>query len=114
MVLVKKKKNALLIDIVVPDDIRVEEEEEKLVKYQYLACEVKRLWQFKTSVKVTPVVTGDWVQFPRSWKSVGMLQKAALFGTARVLCAWACGRSSYNVLKHTSYNIRTVMRKRNK
>ena len=46
--ILEKKKNALLIDIAIPGDVRVEEkEEEKEMKYQYLAHEVKRLWQLR-------------------------------------------------------------------
>ena len=44
MVLDKKEKNAPVIDIAVPGDVGVEEkEEEKVIKYEYLARKVKRL-----------------------------------------------------------------------
>ena len=70
VVLEKKEKKALLIDIAVAGDVRVEEkEEEKVAKYQCLAREVKRLRQLK-SVNVIPVV---------------VLQKVDLLGTARIL-----------------------------
>ena len=49
MVLEEKEKNALLIDI-------DEKEEEKVMKYRYLAREVKRLWQLIRTVIVIPVV----------------------------------------------------------
>ena len=54
IVLEKKEKNALhlyTLTIVVSGDVRVEEkeEEEKATKYQYLAREVKRLWQLRSS-----------------------------------------------------------------
>ena len=45
---------ALLIDIAIPGDVRVEEkEEEKVMKYQYLACEVVAV---ETTMKVISVV----------------------------------------------------------
>ena len=44
VVLEKKEKKALLIGIAVPCDVRVEEEEEKVTKYQWLTHKVKRLW----------------------------------------------------------------------
>ena len=45
MALEKKENNALLIDIAIPGDVRVEKkEEEKVTKHQCLAREVKRLW----------------------------------------------------------------------
>ena len=48
----EKEKNALLIDIAVPGDDRVEErEEEKVMKYQCLAREAKRLWPLKPTGK---------------------------------------------------------------
>ena len=49
-----KENTALLIDIAILGDVREEAKDvEKVMKYQYLACEVKRLWQLK-SVKVIP------------------------------------------------------------
>ena len=45
MVLEKKEKNSLLIDVTTPGDVRVEEKKEETVtKHQYLSREVKRLW----------------------------------------------------------------------
>jgi len=53
----KDNKRALLIDIVVPADARVEEkEQEKMDRYQDLARELKRLWKVET--KVIPIVVG--------------------------------------------------------
>ena len=49
IVVLEKEKNVLLIDITVPGNVRIEEkEEEKLIKYQHLVCEVKRFWQLST------------------------------------------------------------------
>ena len=89
VVLEKKEKNALLINIGVPGDVKVEEkEEEKVTKYQCLAREVKRLWQLK-SVNVIPVVVGAlgtirklevYVEKGGIEVSGGLLQKVALLG----------------------------------
>ena len=38
----KKEKKALLIDIAVPGDVRAEEEEEKVMKYQHLAVTISK------------------------------------------------------------------------
>ena len=95
VVLEKKEKKALLIDIAVPGDVRVEEkEEEKVTKYQCLAREVKRLWQLK-NVNVILIVVGTLCTIPKKLEvyvekgeievSVGLLQKVALLGTARIL-----------------------------
>ena len=65
VVLEKKEKKALLIDIAVPGDVRVEEkEEEKVTKYQCLAREVKRLWQLK-NVNVILIVVGTLCTIPK-------------------------------------------------
>ena len=86
MILEKKEENALLIDIGVRGDVRVEEKEgEKVMKYQYLACEVKRLWQLRSTVRVIPVVLWALGTIPKKLEvyvekggievSVGQLQK---------------------------------------
>ena len=57
IVVINKDKKALLIDIAVPADARVEEkEQEKINRYQALARELKRLWKVET--KVIPIVVG--------------------------------------------------------
>ena len=76
VVLETKEKNALLIHIAIPGDVRVEEkEEEKVMRYQYPAREEKRLWQLRTPVKVIPVVVGASGTSPRSWKSIWRREK---------------------------------------
>jgi len=53
----KDNNRALLIDIAVPADARVEEkEQEKMDRYQDLSRKLKRLWKVET--KVIPVVVG--------------------------------------------------------
>ena len=65
VILEKTEKKALLIVIAVPGDVRLDEkEEENVTKYEYLACEVKRLWQLK-SVELIPVVVGALSTIPK-------------------------------------------------
>ena len=91
VVLDKHEKMCHLIDIAVPGDSRVDaKENEKVQKYQDLARELCKLWQVK--LKVVPVVVGT---IPKALEKhlmeigtsvrVELLQKAALFGTARIL-----------------------------
>ena len=54
----KKDRKCLIVDVACPFDTRVEEKErEKITKYQDLKWEIKRIWQCK-EVKVIPVVIG--------------------------------------------------------
>ena len=58
IVIDKKERKGLIIDIAVPADVRVEEKErEKVEKYQDLKREIGRLWNLK-KVEITPVVIG--------------------------------------------------------
>ena len=53
-----KERTALLIDIAIPiDDCIVDERIEKVEKYQYLAIELKALWQLK-EIAIVPNVVG--------------------------------------------------------
>ena len=91
----KEKKEALIVDIAVPADIRVaEKEKEKIEKYQDLKREIKRLWKLRT-VQVVPVVISAlgcvskeferWLENLNIEPEVGVMQKAALLGTAGIL-----------------------------
>ncbi len=82
------------INIAVPGDIRVATKEtETIQKYQYLARELRKIWQVK--VKVVPVVVGAFDTIPKALGKhleeigthvrVDLLQKVALLGTARIL-----------------------------
>ena len=54
----KKEKSCVIIDVAVPGDCRIRQKEiEKVEKYQNLKRELKRLWSLK-KVKVVPVVVG--------------------------------------------------------
>ena len=65
------------------------------MKHQYLAHEVKRLWQLRSTVKRIRVVVRALGTMPKKLEhyldngrievSVGLLQKVALLGTARIL-----------------------------
>ena len=96
IILIEKKEwKGIIIDIAVAADVRVgEKEREKLEKYQDLKREIGRLWRLKM-VDVVPVVIGalgritkefdGWIEKLRIRKDVGVMQKTALFGTARIL-----------------------------
>ena len=85
----------MIIDIAVPADVRVEEKErEKVEKYQDLKREIGRWWNLK-KVEVVPVVIGAlgsvtkkfdrWIEKLGTTFNVGVVQKTALLGTARIL-----------------------------
>eukprot|EP00117_Sycon_ciliatum_P002415 scpid102915/ scgid7652/ len=81
-------KKALIIDIAVPGDPRVAEEEvKKRAKYQLLAREIHRLWQVET--QIVPVVVGTLGTVSTigvtSYCSVSELQKNALLGSEAIL-----------------------------
>ena len=57
ILIAKKERKRIIIDIAVPVDVRVGEKERKKVdKYQNLKREIARLWGLKM-VDVVPVVT---------------------------------------------------------
>ena len=91
----KKEQKGIVIDIAVPADVRVEEKEkEKVEKYKDLKRGIRRLWKLR-NVEIVPVVIGALgsvsTEFDR-WMgklgitfNVGVMQKTALLGTARIL-----------------------------
>ena len=95
VVMDKKSKKAWIIDIAIPGDTRVNsKEEEKIERYGELAREVKKLWKLK-GVKVVPIVIGALGTTPKNLEmwlkeiglniKIGLLQKVALLGSARIL-----------------------------
>ena len=91
----KKAKSCVIIDVAVPGDCRIREKEiEKIEKNQNLKRELKRLWSLK-KVEVIPVVVGalgciskgfsEWMDTLGIKLNVGMVQKSVLLGTARIL-----------------------------
>ena len=98
IVLVKKKEaTAVIVDIAVPGDEGIKtREQDKILKYQDLKREIKKLWNLK-SVKVVPIVVGALgavTPIPNLRKhldsvdcnlSISNIQKTALLGSARIL-----------------------------
>ena len=96
LLLVKKKsKEAIIIDIAVPGDVRItDKEQDKILKYQDLKREIKTVWQLR-KVSVVPIVIGALgavtPNFRRYLDSVSCklrvsnLQKTALLGSAHIL-----------------------------
>ena len=95
VVIDKKERVCLIVDIAVPADRRVEEkEQEKVEKYQDLKREIGRMWEIR-KVQVVPVVIGALGSVSKGFdKWIGKLdiqcnfvdmQKTALLGTARIL-----------------------------
>ena len=92
----KRSKEALLVDVAIPGDARVAiKETEKINKYQDLAIEVQRLWELR-KVKVVPIVIGALGAVPVAFRkhlkslnisdvSVEQLQRTAILGTANIL-----------------------------
>ena len=95
IVIDKKEQKGIITDIAVPADVRLEEKEkEKVEKYQNLKKDTRRLWKLR-NVEIVPVVIGAlgsiFASFDR-WMgklgikcNVGVMQKSALLGTARIL-----------------------------
>ena len=90
----KKTKSCVIIDLAVPGDCRIREKEiEKTEKYQNLKRELKRLWSLK-KVEVVLVVVGALGRMSKGFSgckdtlgiklNVAMIQKSILLGTARL------------------------------
>ena len=90
----KKNKKALIIDIAVPHDRNIcEKEKEKIDKYQDLKLEIMKLWNVKTCV--IPVVIGalgahtgklnEYLAQIPGQHQIPQLVKAALLGSAHIL-----------------------------
>ena len=91
----KKAKSCVIIDVAIPGDCRIREKEiEKIEKYQNLKRELKRLWSLK-KVEVVPVIVGALGGISKGFTgrmdtlciklNVGMVQKSVLLGTAKIL-----------------------------
>ena len=95
IVIVKKKdKECMIIDVAVPADSRTwSKEEENIDKYTELAWELRRTWKVQT--RVVPVVIGalgtiitrhkDFLAEMGIHVSFETIQKASLLGTAHIL-----------------------------
>ena len=95
IVIDKKERKGIIIDITVSADVRVgEEERDKVEKYQDLKRQMERLRKLKM-VEVEPVVIGApesvtkgfdrWIEKLGIPFNVEVMQKTALLGTARIL-----------------------------
>ena len=95
VVIDKKEKVCIIVDIAVPADRMVEEkEQEKVEKYKDLKREIGRMWGIR-KVQVVPVVIGALGSVPKGvdkWIekldipcNIVDMQKTALLGTARML-----------------------------
>ena len=91
----KKERKGIIINIAVPADVRVgEKEREKMKKYEDLKREIGRLWKLKM-VEAIPVVIGalgsatkefdGWIEKLGIRNNVGVMQKTALLETTRIL-----------------------------
>ena len=89
----KSKKDCHIIDVAIPEDSGVRENEfEKVEKYQNLARELRRMWEVKTNV--VPIVLGALGTVPLQLKgnlkgiredtSISLIQKSALLRSARI------------------------------
>ena len=87
----KQKQNFTIIDIAIPADKRIgEEENEKIEKYQDLKREIARMWNLRTVQVVESLgsVTKNsdkWLGKLNVKISTSLLQKTTLLGTARIL-----------------------------
>ena len=95
VVVEKEKKECKIIDVAVPNDVRVgNKEQEKVEKYQDLRREIATLWGMKKT-EVIPIVVGALGMISKKldmWiKKIGInikietLQKSTLLGSARIL-----------------------------
>jgi hypothetical protein len=84
----------MLIDVAIPGDRNViQKEAEKILKYQDLTTEIRRMWNVKT--RVTPLIIGATGTISKSFRKyastipgnheVKELQKTAILGTAHIL-----------------------------
>ena len=91
----KNTRTCLIVDVACPFDTRVVEREgDKIDRYQDLKWEIKRIWEC-SNVRVVPLVIGalgtisrshqGWLDVVSPKVSFGILQKACLLGTARIL-----------------------------
>ena len=93
MVVVDKERSCKIIDFAVPGDSRIEEEKDKIEKYQDLGRELQKIWNVK--VNIIPLVVGSLgaitKQFGNRLKQVGItagtsqVQRTVLLGTAKIL-----------------------------
>jgi hypothetical protein len=90
----KKEKTCTLMDVAIPTDRNVvQEESEKKLKYKSLCIEIHRMWDLKCTI--IPVIIGATGIVTRSLRknleavpgknSIDSLRKAAILGTSRII-----------------------------
>ena len=90
----KKEKTCTLIDVAIPADRNVvQNEAEKRLKYKSLCIEVQRMWNLKCTI--IPVINGATGIVMRSLRknlesvpgkqSIASLQKTAILGTSHII-----------------------------
>jgi len=90
----KKEKTCILIDVAIPADRNVvQEEAEKKLKYKSLCIEIQRMWNRKCTI--VPVIIGATGIVTRSLKknletipgkhSIDSLQETAILGTSHII-----------------------------
>ena len=91
----KSGRTCIIVDIAVPGDSRIRhKEKEKEEKYKDLKRDIKGMWHFR-NVVVLPVIVGalgsitkklgEWIRKLDISLAIGLLQKTAILGTARIL-----------------------------
>ena len=91
----KKERKCVIIDVAIPGDSRVNsKEEEKIEKYQNLKQEIIKMWGMR-KVEIIPIVIGalgaiskkftNWIKKLEISIKVEHMQKTSLLGTARIL-----------------------------
>ena len=93
VVIDKKERSCKIIDFVFPGDSRIEEEKDKIEKYQDFGRELQKIWNLK--VKIIPLVVGSSGAIPKQFgdrfkqivlkAGTAQVQKTVLLGTARIL-----------------------------
>ena len=95
IVIVDKNSNeTIILDIAIPVDVNIRnKEQEKIVRYQDLAREIRKIWNVST--KVIPIVIGALGtvtdRLEQYLKDIGvttrieLIQKSTLLGTARII-----------------------------
>ena len=95
IIIVDKNLNeTIIIDVAIPVDVNIRnKEQEKIIKYQDLAREIRKIWNVST--KVIPIVIGALGtvtgRLEQYLKEIGvttrieLIQKSTLLGTARII-----------------------------
>ena len=77
----KKDRSCKMIDFAVPGDSRIEEEKDKIEKYQDLGMELQKIWSVK--IKIIPLVVGSLGAISKHFGN-RLIQIGITAGTAQV------------------------------